>query len=116
VKTNWSRGNIKLVAFLGIFGAALQSVAGLNFRFDLGLHGEDLTGPVDQAHQFVTIPIISKDGPRFKVLMKTETGHTILADDRDGDELMRLIDRAGQILTMEAKVKPEIPIRLRGAR
>ena len=46
--------------------------------------------------------------PRFKVLMKTETGHTILADDRDGDELMRLIDRAGQVLTMEAKVKPEI--------
>jgi len=40
--------------------------------------------------------------------MKTETGHTILADDRDGDELMRLIDRAGQILTMEAKVKPEM--------
>ena len=46
--------------------------------------------------------------PRFRVLMKTETGHTILADDRDGDELMRLIDRAGQIFTMEAKVKPQI--------
>lgn len=46
--------------------------------------------------------------PRFRVLMKTETGHTILADDRDGDELMRLIDRAGQIFTMEAKVKQQI--------
>jgi len=46
--------------------------------------------------------------PRLKVLLKTETGHTILADDRDGDELLRIIDRAGQILTMEGKVKPEI--------
>ena len=46
--------------------------------------------------------------PRLKVLLKTETGHTILADDRDGDELLRIIDRAGQILTMEGKVKPEM--------
>ena len=42
------------------------------------------------------------------MLLKTETGHTILADDRDGEELLRIIDRAGQILTMEGKVKPEM--------
>jgi len=48
--------------------------------------------------------------PRLKVLMKTETGHTILADDRDGNEMMLLTDRAGQIITMDAKVKPEIQI------
>jgi len=46
--------------------------------------------------------------PRLKVLFKSETGHTILADDRDGNEVMRFIDRSGQSLTMEARVKPEM--------
>ena len=46
--------------------------------------------------------------PRLKVLMKTETGHTILADDRDGSECLRILDRAGQGFTMEAKVKPAV--------
>ncbi len=46
--------------------------------------------------------------PRFKVLMKTETGHTIMADDRDGSELLKIIDRAGQILSFVAQVKPEV--------
>ena len=44
--------------------------------------------------------------PRLRVLLKTETGHTIMADDRDGDECLRFIDRAGQSLTMAAPVKP----------
>ena len=46
--------------------------------------------------------------PRMKVLMKTETGHTILADDRDGTECLRILDRAGQGFTMEARVKPAV--------
>jgi hypothetical protein len=46
--------------------------------------------------------------PRMRVLFKSETGHTIFADDRDGDEMFRIIDRAGQSLTLEAKVKPNV--------
>lgn len=46
--------------------------------------------------------------PRLRVLFKSETGHTIYADDRDGDELFRIIDRIGQCLTFEGKVKPAI--------
>lgn len=44
--------------------------------------------------------------PRMRVLFKSETGHTILADDRDGDETLRIFDRTGQVLTFEGKVKP----------
>ncbi len=44
--------------------------------------------------------------PRMKVLLKTETGHTILADDRDGSERLKIIDRAGQIIHLEGPVKP----------
>jgi len=44
--------------------------------------------------------------PRFKVLFKSETGHTILADDKDGKELLKLLDRSGQTIEFSAPVKP----------
>lgn len=46
--------------------------------------------------------------PRVKVLMKTETGHTIIADDRDGKEALRIIDRVGQIISLVGAVKPVV--------
>lgn len=42
---------------------------------------------------------------RMKVLMKTETGHTIFCDDKDESECLKVIDRAGQGLHFESKVK-----------
>jgi hypothetical protein len=45
--------------------------------------------------------------PRRKVLFKSETGHTIVVDDKDGEEFLRIIDRAGQIIEMLCPVKPE---------
>ncbi len=45
--------------------------------------------------------------PRRKVLLKTETGHTIVVDDKDGEEFLRIVDRAGQIIEMLCPVKPE---------
>ena len=48
------------------------------------------------------------NGPRMKVLLKTETGHTILADDTEGQECLKLIDRAGQTLHMAGKVKSTV--------
>lgn len=45
--------------------------------------------------------------PRRKVLLKTETGHTIVADDKDGEEFLKIIDRAGQVIEMLCPVKPE---------
>lgn len=45
--------------------------------------------------------------PRRRVLFKSETGHTIVADDRDGQEFFRVIDRAGQLLEMLAPVDPQ---------
>ncbi len=46
--------------------------------------------------------------PRRKVLLKTETGHTIVVDDRDEEEFLKIIDRAGQILHMDCRVKRNI--------
>lgn len=46
--------------------------------------------------------------PRMKVIFKSETGHTILADDRDGSECFKIIDRAGQMIHMDGAVKPAI--------
>lgn len=43
--------------------------------------------------------------PRRKVLLKTETGHTIVADDKDEEEFFKLIDRGGQMLHFDCKVK-----------
>lgn len=43
--------------------------------------------------------------PRQRVLVKTETGHTIAMDDRDEHESLTITDRAGQMLRMEAHVK-----------
>jgi hypothetical protein len=45
--------------------------------------------------------------PRRKVLFKSETGHTIVVDDKDGEEFLKIIDRAGQIIEMLCPVKPE---------
>ena len=56
--------------------------------------------------------------PRRKVLVKTETGHTIVMDDRDEEEFLKIIDRAGQILHMHCPVKREVQVansRRRGA-
>jgi len=46
--------------------------------------------------------------PRRRVLVKTETGHTIVMDDRDGEEFLKIIDRVGQILHFEGRVKRSI--------
>lgn len=46
--------------------------------------------------------------PRLKVLLKTETGHTILADDSDEFECLKIIDRAGQSFHMEGRVKAAV--------
>jgi len=46
--------------------------------------------------------------PRRKVLMKTETGHTIVVDDRDEEEFFKIIDRSGQIIHFDCKVKRDI--------
>ena len=46
--------------------------------------------------------------PRRKVLLKTETGHTIVVDDRDEEEFFKIIDRAGQILHMDCRVKRDV--------
>jgi hypothetical protein len=46
--------------------------------------------------------------PRLKVLLKTETGHTILADDSDEKECLKIIDRAGQAFHMEGRVKAAV--------
>lgn len=57
--------------------------------------------------------------PRRKVLLKTETGHTIVADDRDGQEFFRVIDRAGQIIEMLSPVLPSVQkgnVKRRGTR
>lgn len=48
--------------------------------------------------------------PRRKVLIKTETGHTIVMDDRDEEEFLKIIDRAGQVLHMFAPVKGEVQV------
>lgn len=46
--------------------------------------------------------------PRRKVLIKTETGHTIVMDDKDEEEFLKVIDRAGQVLHMFCPVKAEV--------
>jgi hypothetical protein len=46
--------------------------------------------------------------PRRRVLVKTETGHTIVFDDRDEEEFLKVIDRAGQILHMDGRVRRSI--------
>ena len=46
--------------------------------------------------------------PRRKVLLKTETGHTIMFDDRDEEEFLKIIDRAGQIIHMDCPVKRDV--------
>jgi hypothetical protein len=48
--------------------------------------------------------------PRVKVLFKSETGHTIAADDKDGSEFLKITDRAGQGLHFDAKVKPALQV------
>lgn len=45
--------------------------------------------------------------PRRKVLFKSETGHTVMVDDKDGEEFFKIVDRAGQIIEMLCPVKPE---------
>ena len=42
------------------------------------------------------------------MLLKTETGHTIVVDDRDEAEFLKIIDRAGQIIHMACPVKRDI--------
>lgn len=46
--------------------------------------------------------------PRRTVLFKSETGHTFMVDDRDQEEFLKIIDRAGQSLHMSAPVKRTI--------
>ena len=42
--------------------------------------------------------------PRRKVLLKTETGHTIVADDKDEEEFLAILDRGGQMMRFECPV------------
>ena len=42
------------------------------------------------------------------MLVKTEPGHTIVMDDKDGEEFLKIIDRAGQVLHMYCPVKAEV--------
>lgn len=48
--------------------------------------------------------------PRRKVLVKTETGHTIVMDDKDEEEFLKIIDRAGQIFHMHCPVKAKVQV------
>jgi hypothetical protein len=48
--------------------------------------------------------------PRLRAAFKTETGHTLLADDKDGREFLALIDRSGQCFTMNCRILPELQI------
>ena len=45
--------------------------------------------------------------PRRKVLLKTETGHTIVADDKDEEEFLKIIDRGGQMIHFSCPVKAD---------
>jgi hypothetical protein len=47
---------------------------------------------------------------RMKVLFKSETGHTIAADDKDEEEFLKVTDRAGQGLHFDAKVKAAVQV------
>ncbi|MBM4039236.1 MAG: baseplate assembly protein V [Planctomycetes bacterium] len=42
--------------------------------------------------------------PRRKVLLKTETGHSIVADDKDEEEFLAILDRGGQMMRFECPV------------
>ena len=46
--------------------------------------------------------------PRRRVLLKSETGHTFVVDDRDEEEFLKIIDRAGQIFHMACPVKRDV--------
>lgn len=46
--------------------------------------------------------------PRMRVLFKSETGHTIYADDKDGNEIFKFLDRSGQGLEFSGAVKPSV--------
>jgi len=48
--------------------------------------------------------------PRVKVLMKTETGHTIVADDGDEREHLSIIDRGGQLLRFRCPIKSDAQV------
>jgi hypothetical protein len=45
---------------------------------------------------------------RRTVLYKSETGHTIIVDDKDGFETLELIDRGGQMIRLTSPVRPEL--------
>lgn len=52
--------------------------------------------------------------PTRSVWRKSLKGHTIVVEDRDGEEFLKIIDRAGQVIEMSCPVTEEIN-RLRGA-
>ena len=56
------RGDVELVAFLGVLRAAPQGVAALHLRLHLPFHGEDLSGAVDDPQQLVAVAVIGQDG------------------------------------------------------
>jgi hypothetical protein len=45
---------------------------------------------------------------RRRVLLKSETGHTFAVDDKDGEEFLEILDRVGQALVMEGRIKPNL--------
>jgi hypothetical protein len=45
--------------------------------------------------------------PSRKVWRKSFKGHTILVEDRDGEEFLQIIDRAGQVIEMSCPVTPD---------
>ena len=48
--------------------------------------------------------------PRRLVLLKSETGHTIVCDDRDQEEFLKILDRAGQGIHLQAHVKRDVQV------
>ena len=48
--------------------------------------------------------------PRMRTIAKTETGHSILANDKDGREFMAFVDRTGQCLKFKGRILPELQV------
>lgn len=48
--------------------------------------------------------------PRMRVPFKSETGHTILANDKHGREFLAFVDRTGQCLVFKGRILPELQV------
>ena len=48
--------------------------------------------------------------PRMRTIAKTETGHSIIANDKDGREFFAFVDRTGQCLKFKGRILPDLQI------